>query len=75
MDMVRCRFFMNDYQTLLSFVEKLIKNEKILKIKVNLNNTYLSNIMITFVIENWNTKENYVCEMIIYLTDKDLIEK
>ena len=75
MDMVRCRFFMNDYQTLLDFVKKLIKNEKILKIKVNLDNVYLSNMMLTFVIENWYTKENYVCEMIIYVTDQELIEK
>ena len=32
-------------------------------------------MMITLIIENWYTKDNYVFEMIIYVTDSDKTHK
>ena len=71
MDMCRFRFFLSNYESLFSFLKKIKKNEKILKMKCNLDKEFLSNIMLILITENWYTKENYVCEIIVYITDKE----
>ena len=53
MDMVRFRFYLKDYKTLLDFLKKITKNEKILKMKNKLDNDYLSHIMLNVILENW----------------------